>query len=56
MELKPPLSLCRSTFVQLLIAPYGIETIEIKQATCVVFLLIAPYGIETGHLMLLLTK
>ena len=51
MELKPAIGEAANFIGQLLIVPYGIETIEMKKEYLNdLLLLIVPYGIETRQI------
>ena len=47
MELKLPLSIYISSVIEVLIVPYGIETLILLILTHILIVLIVPYGIET---------
>ena len=47
MELKPLSEIADLTVKELLIVPYGIETVSGSESQLIIFLLIVPYGIET---------
>ena len=47
MELKQVCQSYGGDLIELLIVPYGIETLKMHQVSSVPSLLIVPYGIET---------
>ena len=49
MELKPATVHCSATSTDLLIVPYGIETVKPETPLMPGELLIVPYGIETAY-------